>query len=88
MDAIAVVRQRSWKYDWVLEIDIKGLFDNIDHELLMKAVRQHTDNAWNILYIQRWLKVPIQMPDGTVQERDKGTPQGGVISPVLANLLG
>ena len=87
LDAIAITRQRSWRYDWVLEIDIKGLFDNIDHELLMKAVRQHTDNAWNILYIQRWLKAPFQMPDGTVKERDKGTPQGGVISPVLANLF-
>jgi RNA-directed DNA polymerase len=53
LDAIAITRQRSWQYDWVLEIDIQGLFDNIDHELLMKAVRQHTDNAWNILYIQR-----------------------------------
>ena len=87
LDAIAITRQRSWQYDWVLEIDIKGLFDNIDHELLMKAVRQHTDNAWNLLYIQRWLKAPFQMPDGTVKERDKGTPQGGVISPVLANLF-
>jgi RNA-directed DNA polymerase len=87
LDAIAITRQRSWKYDWVLEFDIKGLFDNIDHELLMKAVRQHTDNAWNILYIQRWLKAPFQMPDGTLKEREKGTPQGGVISPVLANLF-
>jgi RNA-directed DNA polymerase len=87
LDAIAITRQRSWKYDWVLEFDIKGLFDNIDHELLMKAVRQHTDNAWNILYIQRWLKASFQMPDGTIKERDKGTPQGGVISPVLANLF-
>ena len=87
LDAIAITRQRNWKYYWVLEFDIKGLFDNIDHELLMKAVRQHTDNAWNILYIQRWLKAPIQMPDGTLQERTKGTPQGGVISPVLANLF-
>jgi len=87
LDAIAITRQRSWEYDWVLEFDIKGLFDNIDHELLMKAVRQHTDNAWNILYIQRWLKAPFQMPDGTVKERNKGTPQGGVISPVLANLF-
>jgi RNA-directed DNA polymerase len=87
LDAIAVTRQRSWKYDWVLEFDIKGLFDNIDHELLMKTVRKHTNNAWNILYIQRWLKAPFQMPDGTLQERNKGTPQGGVISPVLANLF-
>lgn len=82
-DALAVTRQRCWRYNWVLEFDIKGLFDNIEHELLMKAVRKHTDN----LYIQRWLKAPFQMPDGTVKERTKGTPQGGVISPVLANLF-
>ncbi|MCL5123950.1 MAG: group II intron reverse transcriptase/maturase [Deltaproteobacteria bacterium] len=86
-DALAVTRQRCWRYDWVLEFDIKGLFDNIDHELLMKAVRKHTDNPWVILYIQRWLKAPFQMPDGTIKERTKGTPQGGVVSPVLANLF-
>ena len=87
VDALAVTRQRCWKYDWVLEFDIKGLFDNIDHELLMKAVHKHTDNPWVILYIQRWLNAPFLMPDGMVQERTKGTPQGGVISPVLANLF-
>lgn len=86
-DALAVTRKRCWKYDWVLEFDIKGLFDNIDHELLMKAVRKHTDNPWVLLYIERWLKAPFQMPDGTISERTKGTPQGGVISPVLANLF-
>jgi RNA-directed DNA polymerase len=87
MDALAVTRKRCWKYDWVLEFDIKGLFDNIDHELLMKAVQKHTDNPWVILYIERWLKAPMQMPDGTMMERTKGTPQGGVASPVLANLF-
>jgi RNA-directed DNA polymerase len=87
IQALAVTRQRCWQYNWVLEFDIKGLFDNIDHELLMKAVRRHTDNPWVILYIQRWLKAPFLMPDGTVKERTKGTPQGGVISPVLANLF-
>jgi RNA-directed DNA polymerase len=76
--AIAVTRQRCWRYDWILEFDIKGLFDNIDHELLMKAVRQHTDNPWIILYIKRWLIAPFQMPDGKVKERTKGTPQGGL----------
>jgi len=85
--ALAATRQRCWRYDWVLEFDIKGLFDNIDHELLMKAVRKHTDNPWVILYIERWLKAPFQMPDGTVIERTKGTPQGGVVSPILANLF-
>jgi RNA-directed DNA polymerase len=72
---ITITRQRSWKYDWVLEFDIKEIFANIDHKLLIKAVRQHTDNAWNIIYIQRWLKVPIQMPDGTFKERNRGTLQ-------------
>lgn len=86
-DALAVTRKRCWKYDWVLEFDIKGLFDNIDHELLMRAVRKHTDNPWVILYIERWLKAPMQMPDGSEVERTKGTPQGGVASPVLANLF-
>lgn len=87
LDAVGVTRQRCWKYDWVLEFDIKGLFDNIDHELLMKAVRKHTKEKWVILYIERWLKAPMQLPDGTVIERTKGTPQGGVISPVLSNLF-
>ncbi len=87
LDAVGVTRQRCWKYDWVLEFDIKGLFDNIDHELLMKAVRGHTENKWVILYIERWLKAPLQRQDGTLMQRDKGTPQGGVISPVLANLF-
>ena len=87
IDALTITRQRCWKYDWVLEFDIKGLFDNIDHELLMKAVRKHTDTPWVILYIQRWLRAPFQMIDGTIRERTKGTPQGGVISPVLANLF-
>lgn len=87
VDALAITRERCWQYDWLLEFDIKGLFDNIDHELLMKAVRKHTDNPWVILYIQRWLKAPFQMSDGTVRERVRGTPQGGVISPVLANLF-
>ena len=87
VDALAVTRKRCWKYDWVLEFDIRGLFDNIDHGLLMKAVRRHTGNPWVILYIDRWLKAPMQMPDGTIVERTKGTPQGGIVSPVLANLF-
>lgn len=85
--AIKVIRERCWRYDWVLEFDIKGLFDNIDHELLMKAVKIHTDEKWIILYIERWLKAPFKMEDGTIVERKSGTPQGGVISPVLANLF-
>ena len=87
IDAIGVTRQRCWKYDFVLEFDIVGLFDNIDHQLLLKSVRKHTDNPWVILYIERWLKTPMQMPDGTLVERTKGTSQGGVTSPVLSNLF-
>jgi RNA-directed DNA polymerase len=78
LDAIGVTRKRCWSYDWVLEFDIKGMFDNIDHELLMRAVRKHTDCKWVILYIERWLKAPMQMPDGTLVERHTGTPQGGL----------
>lgn len=87
IDAVRVTRTRCWRYDWVLEFDIKGLFDNIDHELLMKAVRKHTDCPWIILYIERWLTTPFQMKNGDKVERSSGTPQGGVISPVLANLF-
>ncbi|WP_275378676.1 reverse transcriptase domain-containing protein [Xenorhabdus bovienii] len=71
----------------MLNVDIKGFFDNIEHELLMKAVRRHTDCKWIVLYIKRWLTAPVLMPDGNLQERNKGTPQGGVISPLLANLF-
>lgn len=87
LDAIAITRRRCWEHDWVLEFDVRGLFDNIPHDLLMKAVRHHTDNKWVVLYIERWLKAPLEMPDGSIVERTKGTPQGGVISPVLANLF-
>jgi RNA-directed DNA polymerase len=72
-DALTATRKRCWKYNWLLEFDIRGLFDNIDHELLLKAVRMHTDKLWVILYIQRWLTAPFQMPDGTIKERTKGT---------------
>ena len=85
--ALEITRRRCWRYDWVLEFDIKGLFDNIDHDLLMKAVRKHTDNRWLLLYIERWLKAPIMQSDGSIVIRDKGVPQGGVISPVLSNLF-
>ncbi len=87
IEAIEITRRRCWQYDWVLEFDIRGLFDNISHELLIKAVRKHTDSAWEILYIERWLKTPFKYKDGVIRERSAGTPQGGVISPVLANLF-
>jgi RNA-directed DNA polymerase len=87
LDAVGITRQRCWKYDWVLEFDIKGLFDNIDHELLLRAVRRHITCRWALLYIERWLTVPMVQEDGTMMERHCGTPQGGVVSPVLANVF-
>ncbi len=87
IDAVRVARQRCWRYDWVVDIDIKGFFDNIDHELLLKALRKHTDCPWVLLYVERWLRAPAMLEDGSLVERDKGTPQGGVISPLLANLF-
>lgn len=87
IDAVRVTRERCWRYGWVLEFDIVGLFDNINHELLVRAVKAHTNEKWVILYIERFLKSSIEMPDGSIKERTAGTPQGGVISPVLANLF-
>jgi RNA-directed DNA polymerase len=87
IDAVGVTRERCWKMAWLIEYDIVGMFDNIDHELLMKAVRKHTDSKWVILYIERALKAPTIMPDGEAKERTAGVPQGGVLSPVLANLF-
>jgi len=87
IDAVHTARQRCWRFDWVLDIDVKGYFDSIDWELLLKAVRCHTDCSWVLLYIERWLKAPVQIEDGSVVPRTAGTPQGGVISPLLANLF-
>ena len=85
-DAIGTVRKRCWKYDWLLEFDIKGLFDNICHSLLMKAVRWHVKDKWVLLYIRRWLTAPMSR-NGEETLRTKGTPQGGVVSPVASNLF-
>src|SRR5580658_6128637 len=79
-DAIAITRTRCWKHNWVVEFDIKGLFDNIDHVLLMKALRHHCNCKWVLLYVERWLKAPLQNLDGSSAVRNKGTPQGGVVS--------
>jgi RNA-directed DNA polymerase len=86
LDAVGVTRKRCWQYDWVLEFDIKGLFDNIEHELLLKAVRKHVKCKWALLYIERWLTAPMEQ-NGSIIERTRGTPQGGVISPILSNLF-
>lgn len=87
IQAVGKARERCWRYDWVLDLDIKGFFDSIDHELMMRAVRKHTQEKWVLLYVERWLTAPVVHDDGTLEERDKGTPQGGVISPLLANLF-
>jgi RNA-directed DNA polymerase len=86
-DALAVARRRCSKQDWVIDLDIRAFFDSVPHDLLLKAVAHHTDERWVLLCIERWLKAPMQMPDGTLVARKKGTPQGSPISPLLANLF-
>ena len=87
LEAVGTCRKRCWRYDWIVDLDIRGFFDNIDHSLMMHAVRKHTDCPWMLLYIERWLKAPVETEDGTLCARDRGTPQGGVISPLLANIF-
>lgn len=87
LDAVAVARKRCWDADWIIDLDIKGFFDALVHELVERSVAHHTDNPWIRLYIARWLRAPVQKPDGTVEQRTRGTPQGGVVSPLLANLF-
>jgi len=87
IEAVHTARERCWRCDWVLDVDFSGFFDSIDWELMLKAVRHHTDCRWVLLYIERWMKAPVQMEDGSVVPRVAGTPQGGVISPLLANLF-
>jgi RNA-directed DNA polymerase len=83
---VAKARARCWRFDWVVDVDIKSFFDTLDHALLMKALRHHIQERWVLLYVERWLKAPVRHPDGRLEERKAGVPQGGVISPVLANL--
>jgi RNA-directed DNA polymerase len=87
LEAVATARQRCWRYDWVIDLDIKGFFDNLNWGLVLKAVRHHVKAPWVLLYIERWLKAPVQKQDGSLEERTKGSPQGAVISPLLANLF-
>lgn len=87
LDAVGTCRERCWRYDWVVDLDIRGFFDNIDHSLMMHAVGKHTDCPWILLSIERWLKAPAEAEDGTRMARDRGTPQGGVVSPLLANIF-
>ena len=87
LDALEVCRKRCWKYDWVIDLDLRAFFDSLDHSLVLKAVAHHTDLRWILLYVERWLKAPLQQKDGTLKQRDRGTPQGSAISPVLANIF-
>jgi RNA-directed DNA polymerase len=87
LDAVAVCRERCWRTDWVIDMDIQGFFDNLDHDLVLKAVRHHTEQRWVWLYVERWLKAPIQRPDGSLLARDRGSPQGSAVSPVLSNMF-
>jgi len=87
LDAVAITRKRCWKSNWVIDLDIKGFFDNLSHSLILKAIRHHIKEDWIILYVERWLTASIQLEDGSKIEKDKGTPQGGVVSPVISNLF-
>lgn len=87
LDAVATCRARCWTHRWVLDLDIEGFFDNLDHDLILKAVAYHTTEKWLLLYVQRWLSAPLAQPDGTLVGRDRGSPQGASISPLLANLF-
>ena len=87
LDAVAVCRQRCWKKDWVVDLDIQKFFDSVPWDLMVKAVEAHTDARWALLYVKRWLAAPLQHSDGTLEVRDRGTPQGSAVSPVLANLF-
>jgi len=87
LDAVRTCRERCWRYDWVIEFDIRSFFDSVRWDLVVKAVEAVCDLSWVLLYVKRWLAAPVQQPDGTVVRREKGTPQGSAISPVLANLF-
>jgi RNA-directed DNA polymerase len=87
LDAVRVCRERCWRQDWVLDLDLKSFFDSVPWDLILKAVAHHTDQRWILLYVERWLKAPLQREDGSLVERDRGTPQGSAISPLLANMF-
>ena len=87
LDAVAACRQRCWENDWVIDLDIRKFFDTVPWELAVKAIQAVTDLPWVVLYVRRWLAAPLALPDGTLQQRDRGTPQGSAVSPVIANLF-
>jgi RNA-directed DNA polymerase len=87
LDAVGVCRERCWRNDWVLDLDVRAFFDSVPHDLVLRAVAHHSDRRWILLYVERWLKAPLQRDDGTLVARERGTPQGSAISPLLANLF-
>jgi group II intron reverse transcriptase/maturase len=87
LHAVAACRRRCWKTSWVIDLDIRKFFDSVPWDLVVKAVEANTDLPWVMLYVKRWLQAPLQLPDGTLLQRDQGTPQGSSVSPVLANLF-
>ena len=87
LDAVSQARRRCWRDDWVLDLDIRGFFDALDHDLVMKGVSKYTQCKWTLLYIKRWLKADVVLPNGELLRRTQGTPQGGVISPLIANIF-
>jgi len=87
LDAVARCRKRCWEQDWVIDLDVRKFFDSVPWDLVVRAVEAHVKEPWVVLYVKRWLTAPVRMPDGTLQERDRGTPQGSAVSPVLANLF-
>ena len=86
-DALTVARKRCWSYNWVIEFDIRRFFDSVPHDLVVKSVERLNLPPWVLLYVKRWLAAPVVMPDGEARPRDRGTPQGSAVSPVLANLF-
>jgi group II intron reverse transcriptase/maturase len=87
VDAVGTCKERCWRHAWVIDLDIQGFFDNVPHDPIVLAVERHTDLPWVVLYVKRWLVAPLQLPDGTLIAREKGTPQGSAISPLLSNLF-
>jgi len=87
LDAVAVCRTRCWRTDWVIDLDMAKFFDTVPWDLMVKAVEANTDLPWVVLYVTRWLAAPLALPDGSLRQRDRGTPQGSAVSPVLANLF-
>lgn len=87
LQAVEACRRRCWKTDWVIDLDIRKFFDSVPWSLIVKAVEANTDLPWVVLYVRRWLEAPLRLPDGTLRQRDRGTPQGSAVSPVLANLF-